>query len=250
MIPLSSSPRSRGRSRSALAALSTYTQTAGVTVLNGGRLTVTAFLPLVSPPLVSAASSVVIFPLRGVADIQGGTLAGSGTIDANVQNAGQVDVGGAGAAGLLIVTGNYTQTAAGTLNMKLGGYDPGTKFDQLQIGGVARLAGTLNVTLLPDFTPEGDDFFQVIRSSFWQPATPWPSTVRTSTVCSSSPWSPMATSASGLCRFSAESLSRLLSRPRVVSSFGIFSAQLPRQKRQMRTLPSRESIAALAAGAT
>jgi hypothetical protein len=133
-----------------------YIQTAGTTVLGGGHLKVVPY----SAGVVS--SSALFVPLGGFVDIEGGVLTGSGTIDGDLINGGQVDVGGAGAAGLLTVTGNYTQTPSGMLNVELGGYGPGTEYDQLQIGGVARLAGTVNVTLLADFVPAAGDFFQVI----------------------------------------------------------------------------------------
>jgi hypothetical protein len=140
-----------------------FTQTAGTTTLNGGHLTVVPYL--VDPAGPYSASAIV---LRGLLDVQGGTLAAAGTIDADVRNAGQIDVGGAGAAGLLAVTGNFTQAAAGTLNMELGGTQPG-QYDQLQVGGSARLAGTLNVLLLAPFVPDANQFFQLIQSSSWQP---------------------------------------------------------------------------------
>ena len=80
----------------------------------------------------------------------------------DLMNAAEVDSGGIGAAGTLTVTGNYTQTAAGVLNIEIGGYNAGTDFDQLNVQGNVSLGGTLNVTLLNGFVPNDGDAFQVL----------------------------------------------------------------------------------------
>jgi hypothetical protein len=94
-------------------------------------------------------------------NIQVGTLSGSGLIIGNVTNGGTLEVGGSGAAGTLTITGNYTQTASGILNIELG--DPTqAEFDQLNIGGQATLGGTLNVILLGDYFAESGDSFRIL----------------------------------------------------------------------------------------
>jgi hypothetical protein len=119
-----------------------YTQTAGTTLLSGGTL---------------AANPTV--------DIEGGVLTGTGTIQANLNNAGLVQPGGAGAPGVLIVVGNYVQTSAGVLDIDIGGTAPGTQFDQIKIGGQAMLDGTLNVTLVNGFTVMVNDRFRILTFS-------------------------------------------------------------------------------------
>ena len=114
-----------------------YIQTAGATILNGGG--------------VGSASTL---------DIQGGSLSGFGTIGANVSNAGQVSPGVSPA--VLYITGNYIQTGTGSLSIELGGTDPGTGFDQLNVTGSTTLAGTLNVSLINSFDPGNGDTFQII----------------------------------------------------------------------------------------
>jgi outer membrane autotransporter protein len=90
--------------------------------------------------------------------IQAGLLSGPGTVNGNVSNAGQVNPGGVGAAGLLTINGNYTQTSTGGLSIDLGGTQAG-KYDQLVVTGTATLAGTLNVNLIGGFIPsKGEDF--------------------------------------------------------------------------------------------
>jgi hypothetical protein len=49
-------------------------------------------------------------------------------------NGGEIDPGGTGP-GRLTITGNYTQTATGVLNIDLGGLTAGSQFDQLVVTG-------------------------------------------------------------------------------------------------------------------
>jgi hypothetical protein len=116
-----------------------YLQNAGTTLLNGGTLAPAALV-----------------------DLEGGILSGSGTISAAVQNNAEIDVGTLDSAGLLNITGNYTQTGTGVLNLKIGGYNPGVDFDQLTVAGAATLDGTLNITMFNDFVPNPDDAFQIL----------------------------------------------------------------------------------------
>lgn len=116
-----------------------YVQTDGLTVLAGGVLSA-----------------------GGLVDVEGGSLTGSGTVGSNVWNAALIDVGGGGATGVLTVTGDYTQTPDGVLNMEIGGTDPSGGFDQLHIRGAALLDGTLNVSLLGAFQPQAGDNFPIM----------------------------------------------------------------------------------------
>jgi hypothetical protein len=118
-----------------------YTQTGGGTTLNG----------------TLAAS--------GLVDLQAGVLSGAGTINASVRNNARIDVGGAGAAGLLTINGSYTQTASGVLNIAIGGYTAGSDYGQLAVSGAVSLGGTLNVVLINDFTPVAGDAFLIVTSN-------------------------------------------------------------------------------------
>ena len=60
--------------------------------------------------------------------------------------------GAVGSAGILRITGNYTQSSGGTLKVEVGGTTPGSGYDQLAVSGAATLGGTLNVSLLHGFT--------------------------------------------------------------------------------------------------
>lgn len=115
----------------------TFVQAAGVTKMNGGNI---------------AASG----PLQ----IQGGILCGNGTINASVINSGRCAPGAS--PGLLQITGNYTQTGSGLLDIELGGNTPGSTFDQLAISGAATLGGSLNVTKVNSFQPVIGSTFRVL----------------------------------------------------------------------------------------
>jgi len=55
--------------------------------------------------------------------------------------------------GTLTVTGSYTQTANGTLNIAIGGPAAGTQYAQLLVDGSATLAGTVNVHTINGYAP-------------------------------------------------------------------------------------------------
>ncbi len=114
-----------------------YTQTAGSTTLNGGT--------------VSSSTTL---------DVQGGNFTGVGTASANLSSSGHVAPGLSTAT--LGLTGNYTQTAAGDLNVELGGLTPGTQYDRFAVSGIATLAGTLNVTFVNGFVPVDGNSFTIL----------------------------------------------------------------------------------------
>jgi hypothetical protein len=96
-------------------------------------------------------------------NLNGGVLTGSGTSG----TVGSVwdNIGGAvspGAPlGTITVSGTYFQRSGGTLNIELGGRNPG-QFDQLNVTGSAYPGGTLNVTLVNGFKPTPGDQFQIL----------------------------------------------------------------------------------------
>jgi hypothetical protein len=118
---------------------STYLQTAGETSLAGGTL------------------------WADTVSLQGGVLSGfgtvRGTVSVNLINAGLVDLGAP--TGTLQVNGTYQQTAAGALNVGLGGTAAG-QFDRLQVTGAVTLGGTLNVSLIGGFLPSVGSTFEIL----------------------------------------------------------------------------------------
>lgn len=62
-----------------------------------------------------------------------------------------------------MVTGGYTQTAAGALDADIAGTNSG-QFSQLNVKGTASLHGTLNIKLLNGYVPVVGATFQVLRA--------------------------------------------------------------------------------------
>jgi uncharacterized repeat protein (TIGR01451 family) len=118
-----------------------FTQSAGNTTLSGGNLSVTP----------------------GTFQLNGGNLAGTGTISGSVTNAGgAVNPGNGGATGTLTITNGYSQSA-GSMNIRLGGTTAGTQYDQVVVGGgTANLSGgAFNATLFNAFLPANGNTFDV-----------------------------------------------------------------------------------------
>ena len=120
--------------------ITSYTQTAGVTKLDGGSI-------VTSNPL----------------DIQGGVLDGSGAITGGVNNAGTTSPGFS--PGLITISGDYTQQPSGQLNIELGGTTPGTQYDQVDVGGNVSLAGALNVSFINAFSSTAGETFTIIQNN-------------------------------------------------------------------------------------
>ncbi len=115
-----------------------YTQTGGVTALEGGSLSSTQTLT-----------------------IQGGVLTGIGTIFANVVNGGEL---GPGASigmdvGILNLAGNYTQTTTGSLHIQLFDVGAGIGFDQFRVAGAVTLEGGINLALESTIPLSGEIIF-------------------------------------------------------------------------------------------
>jgi autotransporter-associated beta strand protein len=108
-----------------------------------------------------------------------GTLAGNGTVVGNVQNNGIVAPGTS--PGTLTVTGNYTQSSGGSLQIELASL---ASLDKLTVSGSVALAGTLNVVLASGFAPALGNSFDILDwgslsgafSSLQLPSLPGPLT--------------------------------------------------------------------------
>ncbi|MEM8945856.1 MAG: PQQ-dependent sugar dehydrogenase [Planctomycetota bacterium] len=95
--------------------------------------------------------------------VKDGTLGGQGMIDHLTVLDGATVAPGA-SAGTLSITNTLTFEAGSTLAIELGGTGIG-EFDQLLVGGVAMLAGTLDVDLLNGFVPQAGDSFGFLAAS-------------------------------------------------------------------------------------
>jgi len=117
--------------------------------------------------LQSAGETIVNGTFRNDEDLalQGGTLKGEGVIDFGDSGAGAlVQSGGAlapgASTGQLTIEGDYEQNG-GALAIELGGLEPGTEYDVLNISGSATLGGPLEISLIDGFADaiqDGDSF--------------------------------------------------------------------------------------------
>lgn len=103
-----------------------YTQTAGSTTLKSNAT-------LTAPTLA----------------LNGGTLAGTGTINGAVTSAATIAPGLS--AGTLTVNGSVTMNTDNVLALEIGGATPGTQHDQLVVNGPLAAGGTLSVSLINGF---------------------------------------------------------------------------------------------------
>lgn len=96
-------------------------------------------------------------------DLGFGTLAGNGTVSGSVSNAAGIvaPTSLASSFGTLNVSGFYTQTINGKLQIELGGVTAGVNYDRLNVQGTATLGGTLQVTLV-SFTPAQNNVFDIL----------------------------------------------------------------------------------------
>ena len=130
----------------------------GLIVADAGDLNFAAGLTQTAGTTTVAAGWAVLVPFPDGFRLAGGELTGLGRVSGAVVNTGGTVRPGLGGAGELLILGDYTQKAGGTLAADIGGVDPGSQYDRLTVAGAATLGGTLAVTTagyLPDF---GDEF--------------------------------------------------------------------------------------------
>src|SRR5439155_10341248 len=113
----------------------------GPTVINGSTLVVNG----------SIASPVLVNP--------GGTLRGTGVINASLSNSGTVSPGDP--SGTLSVNGGFAQGPTGALQTQL----DQTGASKLRVNGRATLNGTLVITPLNDFVPGLGQTFAILGES-------------------------------------------------------------------------------------
>ena len=101
--------------------------------------------------------------ITGGVDLQGGVLNGSGIIDNLTVTGGYFMPGHS--AGLVTVTGDYTQTSGGTLILEAAGGEAG-QFDQVQVGGSASLDGKLILHSIGGYVPLPNDPFNPLGYDF------------------------------------------------------------------------------------
>jgi hypothetical protein len=143
-----------------------FTDSGAVTVATGSTMTVGGGDSYTQ----SAGTTTVDGMLSASAiNVTGGKILGAGKLNSSVTVGGSgtaptISAGDSGKAGLLAITGNYTQLSTATMNAFLGGTTVGTQYSQLQVGSTASLAGTLTVTLASGFTPAIGATFTVLKA--------------------------------------------------------------------------------------
>ncbi len=147
-------------------ASSNFTNSGTVDVATGGTLTVGGTGTSYNQ---SAGTTTVDGTLAGAVNVTGGTIQGAGTLKGNVAVGGggtapTLHAGNAGVAGLLKITGTYTQLSTGTLNATIGGTVVGTQYSQLKVTGAASLSGTLTVNLINGFVPAVGKIFTILTA--------------------------------------------------------------------------------------
>ncbi len=88
-------------------------------------------------------------------------VAGSGTVVATGPLTNGASWKPGASPGGLTIASTYP-AGSGVLEMEVGGYTPGTEYDQLAVTGTATLGGTLRVLLINGFVPTEDDRFLII----------------------------------------------------------------------------------------
>jgi T5SS/PEP-CTERM-associated repeat protein len=154
--------------------------------LGGGIAVGSAFssqaLVTISPGGTLTAGGETLILSHGTVKLEGGTFTTSaikfqgtggqfnwtsGTLHVGTYNGNLVNSAGVLApgqsAGTTTVTGNFTQQAAGILQIEIGGITAGTQFDTLAVTGTANLGGTLQVELISSFVPASGDTFDILN---------------------------------------------------------------------------------------
>jgi hypothetical protein len=67
-------------------------------------------------------------------------------------------------AGSTTIVGNYTQQAAGTMEIEIGGVTQGTQYDFVKVTGNALIDGKLKLLLISGFTPTAAQTFVIFDS--------------------------------------------------------------------------------------
>ncbi len=105
----------------------------------------------------SGETNLSAVTILGAVTLDGGVLSGTGVIAGDLTNhAGYISPGQT--AGLIAVTGDFSQNANGTLVLEEGGA-LAHQFDQLLVGGAANLGGNLKLKLINGYAPDVADTF-------------------------------------------------------------------------------------------
>ena len=132
----------------------------GALAQNGtGTTLLTGVSTFTGPSTVNLGTLAVNGSIAGNAFVSNGTLRGFGRIGGNLTNNSLVVPGDATTPGTLTIGGNFTQSAAGTMGIRLAST---SNFDRLAVGGGANLNGALIVGYNNGFTAKPGNEFKII----------------------------------------------------------------------------------------
>jgi hypothetical protein len=124
--------------------------------------------------LLSNGGRLDLIPGAPYTHVGSAVVAGSGTFAVDSNASGSIDlmdvftnsavVRPGDSPGILTIDGNYEQTAAGLLEIEIGGLTAGTQHDQLIVNGGAMLAGRLELPLINAFTPVVNDEVTILTA--------------------------------------------------------------------------------------
>lgn len=143
--------------------VTSFTNAGTLEAINGGTLTVSmGYTQTTGITRVSSGGGISL--LNGTTtntfSVIGGRLEGNGSITANVANSGTIAPGLS--AGILAITGDVTLASTSTLQFEIGGFTPGTLYDQLHVTGQVALGGALNVSVINTFNLALGNLFDVL----------------------------------------------------------------------------------------
>jgi hypothetical protein len=107
---------------------------------------------------------------QAYADVTGSAIQGNGVLNLTGASFGTIaaDIGPGTSPGVLGMVGNYVQDGAASLNIEIGGPSAGSGagfHDQLNVSGIANLAGALDITVSGGYTPVLGDLYTVATFS-------------------------------------------------------------------------------------
>ncbi|MBL7033256.1 MAG: hypothetical protein ISR91_03850, partial [Candidatus Delongbacteria bacterium] len=139
----------------------------------GGTATINS-LPVNNSGVLSADTGTLRLASCQLDNLNGGTLAGNGTIDlataAGFVQAGSIAPGVS--PGILYLTGSLPSESTSVLALEFAGTTVGDDYDQLAVSGTAHLDGIITPIMLNDFLPDPGTVFTVMthggHSGFFQ----------------------------------------------------------------------------------
>ncbi|MBI2396812.1 MAG: hypothetical protein HYV17_03385 [Xanthomonadales bacterium] len=161
--------RFRNEAGATLSKVGAGTSTIGPELTNAGSLQITVDTTLgvntftQSAGMTTLASDGYLQQMSTPLAFQGGYLRGVGSVLGSVTNSGATVAPGT-SPGTLTITGSYTQSGAGVLEIEIAGA-AAAQFDQLDVSAAASLAGTVSFVLLGGFVPAPTDSFQFLSFS-------------------------------------------------------------------------------------